>query len=55
MPKWLAAILGLGYLLMPVDLIPDIIPVLGVVDDAGLIGYLGYLFFRPDSQPKTTD
>nr|WP_320116205.1 YkvA family protein [uncultured Desulfuromonas sp.] len=41
--KFLAVAAGL-YLLMPVDLIPDMIPVLGLTDDAALIGlFLSYL------------
>nr|WP_320050906.1 DUF1232 domain-containing protein [uncultured Desulfuromonas sp.] len=32
------------YLLSPVDLIPDMIPILGVTDDAALLGlFLSYL------------
>jgi len=38
-PAWVrAAIVGaLGYLILPVDLIPDFIPVFGWVDDAAMI------------------
>jgi uncharacterized membrane protein YkvA (DUF1232 family) len=34
---------GLIYLVSPIDLIPDIIPIAGLVDDAGVIGFV---FFR---------
>lgn len=41
--KWLAVAAGV-YLLLPVDLIPDMIPILGLTDDAALIGlFLSYL------------
>lgn len=29
--------IGIVYLLMPVDLIPDVIPLIGQVDDLGVI------------------
>lgn len=31
------AVIGIVYLLMPVDLIPDVIPLIGQVDDLGVI------------------
>ena len=30
--------LGLGYLAMPIDLVPDVVPVLGYADDALVVG-----------------
>lgn len=32
--------LGLGYLLMPVDVVPDVVPVLGFIDDAVVVALL---------------
>jgi len=55
---WLAkAFLGLaiGYLLLPFDLIPDFIPVLGQLDDVVIIPVLVYiaLFFIPKEVIQT--
>ena len=33
-----SAVAGLAYVLSPIDLIPDFIPVIGLVDDALVIG-----------------
>ena len=35
-----AAVAGLVYLLDPLDLIPDVIPVVGLVDDAAVLGWV---------------
>ena len=54
-PAWLrpsVALLGL-YLLSPVDLIPDVLPVIGVVDDLVLIPLaIGWLVRRLPAQLK---
>ena len=46
---WLSRVLlgmALGYLLMPIDLVPDWIPVLGIVDDALVVPGLVWLALR---------
>ena len=51
MMKWLIAILAFLYLILPMDLFPDLIAGLGWVDDLILLGVLWYLFFkRPKPQ-----
>ena len=38
----LILVLGILYVLSPIDFIPDVIPVVGWLDDIGVLGYLGY-------------
>ena len=47
-PKSLKAIIigGLIYMVSPVDLVPDVIPVFGLLDDAGVIGIVFSQFVR---------
>mgnify|MGYP006297151283 CR=1 FL=1 len=40
------AILGLIYLINPLDLVPDVIPLLGIVDDSLVVGLFLALFSR---------
>ncbi len=48
LPKRVKFIPGLiaAYLLSPIDLVPDFIPVLGYLDDLVVAGFLLWLFFR---------
>lgn len=47
-PRWRRfAVLGaVLYLVMPVDLIPDVVPVLGWLDDVGILGAALAFFAR---------
>ncbi len=40
-PRWARSIVigGLGYLLSPIDSIPDLTPLLGYTDDLGILSY----------------
>jgi uncharacterized membrane protein YkvA (DUF1232 family) len=45
-----AIVLCLLYVLSPIDFLPDVIPVVGWLDDIGVLGYLGYSLMS--AQPK---
>lgn len=49
--KLLLIAVGLGYLLFPLDLVPDILPFLGQIDDLGLI-FLVLNWFVNSSQKE---
>ena len=57
----LGGILGLAYLINPFDIIPDVLPIVGVVDDTLVVGifltFLGrdvkkYLLWKNSYEPK---
>ena len=59
----LGGILGLAYLVNPFDLIPDVLPIVGIVDDTLIVGIfltlLGrdvkkYLLWKNPHEPKPT-
>lgn len=39
-------IISIAYIIMPYDLLPDIIPVIGWTDDTGMLGFGIYCFMR---------
>ena len=41
-----AAVLALAYLVSPIDLIPDVVPILGWLDDAAVVAALLAIAFR---------
>jgi uncharacterized membrane protein YkvA (DUF1232 family) len=58
----LGGILGLAYLINPFDLIPDVLPIVGIVDDTLIVGIfltlLGrdvkkYLLWKNPHEPKS--
>lgn len=57
MPKWLIITLSALYVLCPMDLIPDVIPVLGWLDDIGVLGYAVSALTRSEqpSEQKSSD
>ena len=44
--KWLLTILALLYVINPFDVLPDIVPGAGWLDDLFVLGLLGYYFYR---------
>jgi uncharacterized membrane protein YkvA (DUF1232 family) len=55
-PWWVKAVVGLGilYLLSPIDLIPDFIPVIGQMDDVLLLGALISLVRKYSERNRST-
>ena len=53
-PLWkkVAAVIAILYVLDPIDLIPDTIPIIGWLDDIGVIGALLGMVFGTSLQPK---
>jgi uncharacterized membrane protein YkvA (DUF1232 family) len=47
--------IGIGYLLLPFDLIPDFIPVIGHIDDAIIVPFFIYLAIKLTPSVVMTD
>lgn len=54
----MSGLLALAYVVMPIDLIPDLIPVVGWLDDLGVVSAATWFFTRelkrydPDLPPE---
>lgn len=46
--KLLYILLAIIYILSPIDLLPDIIPIIGWVDDLAALGFVGYKLLTSD-------
>ena len=40
--RMIYVLLAVLYVLSPVDFVPDVIPIIGWLDDIGILGLLGY-------------
>ena len=43
---WLLIFCGLIYLLVPIDLITDTLPIIGLLDDLGILSLIGWIAYR---------
>ncbi|MBL9081592.1 MAG: DUF1232 domain-containing protein [Planctomycetales bacterium] len=48
MPRWLIIVLSVLYILSPLDLVPDVIPVIGWLDDVGALGLIVSALSEPE-------
>ena len=55
MKKILITIACLIYVFSPVDLIPDVIPILGWLDDIGILGLLIAMLLRRDKPEENIE
>jgi uncharacterized membrane protein YkvA (DUF1232 family) len=46
MKRWIIYTLGILYILSPIDLIPDFIPVVGWLDDIGVLGFMVHTYLQ---------
>jgi uncharacterized membrane protein YkvA (DUF1232 family) len=46
--KLLYILLAIIYIISPIDLLPDIIPVIGWIDDLCALGFVGYTLIASD-------
>ena len=51
MKRWLAVIIAIAYTVSPIDLLPDVLPVFGWFDDAG-VDLMAILYFLYDRRRK---
>lgn len=53
LPLSVVIVLGLLYIVSPLDVLPDVIPFLGWLDDIGVLGYLGYCVLNRPEEIET--
>jgi uncharacterized membrane protein YkvA (DUF1232 family) len=48
--SWLGILLCILYVLSPFDFVPDFIPVVGWLDDVGVLGYMAYCLINSEGE-----
>lgn len=54
MMRKLVALIAVVYVVSPIDAVPDVLPIVGWLDDVGVMGAIGWFFVREINSHKKT-